>query len=216
LPSHVYLIFNVCLLANNHSYTEKELFNLIATGNEAAFRQLYVTLKPVLFGYIFKLTKSQEAVREIVQESMFRLWIGRDKLPEIAHPRAWLLKLVSNECLRYFRKNGLQKRLMGALQQQDTDGLSDDTEMELSYRETRRLIESAVATLSPRQREIFRLSRDNGLRIPEIAAQLGLSESYVKKTLILALHSIRQQLIKAGKYMPILLIWLISYFFSRQ
>ncbi len=206
MPNHVYLILNLCLLAHHHSYTEKELFNLIATGDEAAFRQLYATLKPVLFGYIFKLTKSQEAVREIVQESMFRLWISRSKLPEIEHPRAWLLKLVSNECLRYFRKNGLEKRLIGALQQQYTDDSTDDTEMELSYRETRRLIESAVAALSPRQREIFRLSRNNGLRIPEIATQLGLSENYVKKTLILALHTIRRRLTKAGKYLPMFLI----------
>lgn len=197
-------------MSYNSSHTEKELFNLISEGDEEAFRQLYVALKPALTGYIFKLTHSQEAVREIIQETLFRLWINRDKLTAVQSPRAWMLRLAANECFRYFRKNGLQKRLTEELSQFEVSDYSNNTEKELSYRETRKIIEQAVETLSPRQREIFQLSRNSGLKISEIAVHLGLSENYVKKTLMLSLHIIREKLIRAGKYLPLFLIWLIS------
>ena len=190
---------------NTLIYNEKELFGLIAEGDEEAFNRFYETLLPDFAAYIFKLLKSQEAVSEVIQESLIRLWINRDKLPEIEQPRAWFLKILSNECYRYLRKHGLQQ-----LPANKAPVVVSDTETEryISYKETQSLIQKAVLNLSPRQRTVYQLSREEGLKLPEIAAKLGLSRDYVKKVLMTALGHIRQKLAEDGR-LPVAVILLL-------
>lgn len=51
----------------------------------------------------------------------------------------------------------------------------DDVEKSLEEKNIQELIAQALEQLSPRQREIFELSRNRGLSHKEIAEQLGLS-----------------------------------------
>lgn len=196
-------------MANQNLQTETELFALISEGDEDAFRELYRQWHPILRGYIIKILKTEEDVMEILQESLLRLWLNRDKLADIQYPRTWFIRIVTNECYRYFRKHGLQHRLLSALDQAKSDDIVHNTEQELAFRETQRLIQQAVRTLPPRQREIYILSRDKGLRIPEIAEQLGVTPKYVTKTLGIALQVIRQKLTIAGKFLLSFLPWII-------
>jgi RNA polymerase sigma-70 factor (ECF subfamily) len=189
---------------------EKELLPLIADGDEIAFKQLYKRLLPYLAGAGFKLLRSEEAVAEVIQESLMRLWVHREKLRNVEYPRAWVFKLFSNECLRYLKKNGLQYVPLDALSEADLYGAAAVPEHPFAMRETQDIIYYAVTGLSPRQREIYRLSRERGLKIPEIAAELGLTSKYVKKTLILALQAIRRKLVEAGKY-SVALIFLLFF-----
>lgn len=197
-------------LPNQNLQTETELFALISEGSEDAFRELYKRWHPILRGYIIKILHTEEDMMEILQESLLRLWLNRDKLAGIQYPRTWFIKIVTNECYRYFRKHGLQHRLLSALENVKSDEIAHNTEQELAFRETQRFIQQAVRTLPPRQREIYILSRDKGLRIPEIAEQLGVTPKYVTKTLGIALQVIRQKLTQAGKFMLSFLLWFFS------
>lgn len=183
-------------------YTEKgdiELALLIADGDEKAFKQLYLECLPGLVYTGRKFLKSEESVAEVIQETLVRLWVHREKLRSVDAPRAWIARVFSNECFRYLKKYGLQHIPLEQLHESYTASLPNSTEQVCSLHETDTIIYRAVTGLSPRQREIYTLSREEGLKIPEIALRLGLSYKYVKKTLALALHNIRQQLIRAGK-----------------
>lgn len=180
---------------------EKELVLLIADGDEIAFKQLYRRLLPYLAGTGIKLLRSEEVVAEVIQESLIRLWLHREKLRSVQYPRAWVFKIFSNECFRYLKQNGLQHIPLETLSDTDLNSIINNSEHAFSMRETQGIIYDAVRSLSPRQRDIYRLSREQGLKIPEIAAKLGLTSKYVKKTLILALRAIRRKLLEAGKSM---------------
>jgi len=180
---------------------EKELVLLIADGDEIAFKQLYRRLLPYLAGTGIKLLRSEEVVAEVIQESLIRLWLHREKLRSVQYPRAWVFKIFSNECFRYLKQNGLQHIPLETLSDSDLNSIINNSEHAFSMRETQGIIHHAVKSLSPRQRDIYRLSREQGLKIPEIAAKLGLTSKYVKKTLILALRAIRRKLVEAGKSM---------------
>ena len=186
-------------MKNNNIHIDKVLYDRIAEGDEQAFEQLYTLLKPTIVGYVTKLMKTNDAVTEVIQEAMIRFWLNRDKLPEIQHPPAWLFRIIANECYRYFRKHGLQQRLLTALSESSSD-ISRQTELDLSYRETQRIIQEVVQSLPHRHREIYRLSRAEGLKMQEIADKTGLSYRYVKKVLMATLKIIREKLRKAGRY----------------
>lgn len=174
---------------------ERALFNEIAAGSERAFKEAYSILLADFGSYILKMVKSQDALNEVLQESLIRLWINRDKLPDLESPRAWFFRILANECYRYLQKNSFSHVETDSLV--ETLGHSD-TEQQLAFRETQRLIQEALLDLSPRQLTIYRMSREQGLSLPEIAKELGLSRDYVKKVLMTALEKIRKSLIAAG------------------
>ncbi len=187
-----------------------DLFTRIADGEESAFNEFYNLLLPHLTGYIFKLVKSEDAVKEVVQESLLRLWLHRDQLPEIQHSQAWFYRIVSNECYRYLRKSGIRLST-GSLEESPAalnEGSTESPEPYLSFRETRQIIQQVVAALSPRQQTIYRMSREDGMSLAEIAVALGLSRDYVKKVLITALQIIRKKLTVVGR-LPFLLVYLL-------
>jgi len=189
-------------LTSNLPYNEKdekELASLIAGGDETAFTELYRRLLPWLSGTGIRILKSEAAVAEVIQESLMRLWLHREKLRTVNYPRSWVFRIFSNECFRYLKKYGMPYIPLDVVSEEQLPAGVNSSEQAFSMRETRNIIHNAVDSLSPRQRQIYKLSREQGLRIPEIAQELGLASKYVKKTLIVALHAIRRQLVRAGK-----------------
>jgi len=188
--------------------TENALFERIAEGEEQALDLLYEHLRPKMEGYVLKLMKKEEAVMDILQEAMIRLWLNRDKLPSIQYPLTWFFKIIGNECFRYMRRYGIPKTFLSQLEYSYQGEVSRSTELDISYRETQRIIQQVIASLPPRNREIYQLSREQGLKMQEIADKTGLSFLYVKKVLVATLKMMRQKLREAGKYTSLLLFWL--------
>ncbi len=69
-----------------------------------------------------------------------------------------------------------------------------DAEDRLNVQEVNKHLHSALEKLTPRQKLVYTLSRDKGLKHDEIARFLGISPSTVNNHLIEALRLIRQQL----------------------
>jgi RNA polymerase sigma factor (sigma-70 family) len=71
--------------------------------------------------------------------------------------------------------------------------------------ETQRLIDEAVALLPTQQREVFILSRYEGLNYEQISQQMGIAANTAKNHLVKALKFIREYL--GNKYgSPVILI----------
>lgn len=74
---------------------------------------------------------------------------------------------------------------------------TEDTQQEILSNDLKELIQKAFDTLTPRQQEVFRLSREGQLSYREIASQLGISVNTVHEHIATCLQTIRQYL---GKY----------------
>lgn len=151
------------------------------------------------------MLKSEEAVKEVIQEAFVRVWLNRDKLPEIESANAWVSRIALNECYRFMKKQALQQKIQIHLQKEPVYSENKGFD-QLSLAETQRIVATAIEQLPPRQQQIYRMSREQGLKIPEIATELGLSPAYVKKALVLSLNAIRQHLAAAGKLLSLLMI----------
>ncbi|WP_176842250.1 RNA polymerase sigma factor [Chitinophaga filiformis] len=192
-----------------HSYSDKELFRLISEGDENAFRQLFHQYVPQLQPLARHITKTDAVAEDIIQETFLKLWISRDKLPDIENPRSWLLKIVFHQSFSYLRRQAVHDKAL--------DKLGTATEQELFTPETNlayttmvKLIGEAVAQLPPQAKRIYVLSREKGLKIPEIAKELSLSPNTVKNSLVRSLQAIRNYLQQAGHLLPLLLLWLLG------
>lgn len=68
---------------NSTFYINLERLQKIAEGDERNFCILLEEIVPWLEKLIFKVLKDEQAVEEVLQETFIRLWLNRDKLPEL-------------------------------------------------------------------------------------------------------------------------------------
>lgn len=178
-------------------YHDRDLFQRIALGDEEAFRTLFHHYNKILLPFVVKLVSGLHDPAEILQEVFLRLWKHREKLAEVENPKAYIVRIVSNEATTYLQKLARQNRLMEkAIQQRKQEPLTP--EQHIALKETARLVSEAVEQLSPACRQVYILSREENLSLPQIAEQLQLSESTVKNQLVKALKDIRHFIRKNG------------------
>ncbi|WP_142683542.1 RNA polymerase sigma factor [Chitinophaga polysaccharea] len=190
---------------HDSTYIDKSLFQRISEGDEAAFGILFNTSLITLEPFIRKMVKSPESAKEVIQATFLRVWLSRDKLTDIDHPRAWLYKVAANECYTYLKKEATEYRLRGTVAAAETE--TDTATRRLTLKELHAIIEEAVMSLSPQRRRIYQMSRNQGMKIPEIATELDLSPSSVKNALVFSLKAIREHLRRNGHAIP--LVYLI-------
>jgi RNA polymerase sigma-70 factor (ECF subfamily) len=167
----------------------KELFLQIAEGDEAAFGVLFHQYGPQLHSYLTGLTRSESSAEELLQNTFIRIWLNRDKLPGIEHPKAWIYTVASNEAFNFLKHKAVEARALKSIGEKAAyDNQGDD----VLYREMKQAIREAVQALPPRRRQIYLLSREQGMKQQQIADELGISLFTVKNTLAEALESIRE------------------------
>ena len=183
---------------------EKELFQRIGESDESAFAVIFHRYKSVLFDYGMKITKSHTAAEEMVQECFVKLWLSRKKLQRVDNPVGYLHKMARNAGVDYLRRLSLD----ASMQNKVWAGIShmeNTTLQKVQVTETQRLIDEAVSQLPLQQREVFMLSRYEGLNYEQIGLQMGIASNTVKNHLVKALKYIREYL--GSKYgSPIVLV----------
>jgi len=177
----------------------------IAEGDEKAFAELFREYGPRLHSYLSGMTKSESGAEELVQNTFIRIWLYRDQLPGLENPKAWIYKVASNEALNYLKRKALETKIIHQLQTNETTLTGNDAVL---YNEMKTAIREAVDSLSERRQQVYRMSREQGMKQQEIADALGLSLVTVKNTLGSALEGIRTHLKERGLLMLAILFTL--------
>lgn len=188
-------------------YDDSELFLRISEGDEKAFEQLFDSYLPRIQPVILQIVQSQAAARDLVQDVFLKLWLVRDKLPEIEQPKNYIFRIAYNLAFNYLKRRTVeQKGLMNVMAA--ASGQENSLEETLDIKEVRRLVEAGIESLPSQTRLIYRLSRTNGYKAQEIADQLGISLQTVRNTISRATHTVKEYLEKEGIVLPVLLITL--------
>jgi RNA polymerase sigma-70 factor (ECF subfamily) len=195
-------------LPDNILHNEKELLRNIAEGDERAFFTFYDHYSGLLRPFLRKYTQTGADIEEVIQETFMKVWINRDRLPEVEQPKSWLYKIASRTFLNYAgklaneRKNVLQAVVSAAT----TESITPFEKT--AIKEIQKTIQLAVGRLTEQKKRVFTMSRDQGLKPAEIAQKLGMPVGTVKNQLSAALKDIRDQLIAAG-HGPILILYIM-------
>lgn len=138
--------------------------------------------------------KQEEDAEGIVQEVFLKIWDAREKIDVYASFESFLFTIAYNSTMSLLRKRMSETRSrehLKSLQQIDTAATVID---EMEYLELNERVASLLELLTPRQREVFQLSRVEGLTHEEIAARLKISESTVNNHLVSVLKYIKSNL----------------------
>lgn len=142
---------------------EKDLLAQVSKGDEHAFRKLFSAYRGKLYSYVYKITESKETAEDTVHDVFLKLWLGREKLPEIQHLNAYLYRMAHNHVYNGLRRMAKKTLVMAELERQSGYETSDPDD-KLVRKEVRQFINQAVNKLTPQQREVFQMSRELGLK----------------------------------------------------
>jgi RNA polymerase sigma-70 factor (ECF subfamily) len=159
------------------------------------FKILFTRFNKPIHDYVRAITGSHELAEEITQEIFIRLWRKRDSYNEIENMDHYIFRIARNECMRYFKKAAVETHMLRELQKRMTAESNNVTEY-INYKESEGLLDKAIASLSPQRQKVYLLSRRQGLRIEEIAAEMQISYNTVRNHLVEALRQIRQYYIE--------------------
>lgn len=188
-------------------FTEQELLEEVAGGNESAFKLLYEKYAGKVYTMGMKYLKSPFLAQDAVQEVFVKVWKNRKQLTNLNSFPAWLTIITRNQLI-----NDLQRQIpMDSLEALHPDVLDHhrmSTGHDVDFRELEKVIKIGIDHFSPRQQQIYKLSREEGLSHKQIAAQLNISYDMVREHMSNALKNLRKFL--ENHYTHLLLLWLFS------
>ena len=170
------------------------VIRLIA-GDEEAFCELYATYKNRLIYFAMRFLKSREYAEDIFQDAFTAIWECRRFINPDASFSAYLYTIVRNRILNQLRELANEDKLKEYILSEAID-YSNDTKNEIFAKDLNDLISRALLQLTPRQREIFEMSREKQMSHKEIAEVLNISIHTVQEHISSSLRTLRSYLEK--------------------
>ena len=194
------------MCADNFS-EERSLILRLIEGDEDAFCELYATYKNRLIYFAMRFLKSREYAEDVFQDAFTVVWQSRRFINPDASFSSYLYTLMRNRILNQLRNAANEEKLKESILSQALD-YTEDTKREVMLNDLKSLISHALQQLTPRQREIFEMSREAQLSHKEIADKLGISVNTVQEHISTSLKLIRTYLIKysGSEYVDLLLL----------
>ena len=167
---------------------ERSLVLRLIEGGEDAFCELYAAYKNRLIYFAMRFLKSREYAEDIFQDAFTIVWQGRRFINPDASFSAYLYTIVRNRILNQLRDLSYQDKLREQILSQAVN-YTNETRDEIIANDLRQFISCALQQLTPRQREIFEMSREQQMSHREIAEVLGISVNTVQESISISLYN---------------------------
>ncbi|MDE6026739.1 MAG: RNA polymerase sigma-70 factor [Muribaculaceae bacterium] len=160
---------------------------------EKQFKALYLPLGM----YALRLVSDIDQAEDIVQEAFMKSWRQIEEGKEIRDFKSWIYRCVRNESISFLR---------GKRETVDVSDIPEIGEEIIDTSERDARIWRAVDALPEKCREIFLMSKRDGLTGEEIASELGISAKTVRNQMTKALSRLREALTDGHKpfFLPFL------------
>ena len=171
---------------------DKVLITALKNGSEAAFTSLYHKYCNKVYKFCRLYFTNNSSAEEVVQEVFIKLWDIRSYVNENENLEGLLFIITRNMVFDNTRKNFnesfYQISILAAYDK------AYDIEEELQAKDLKVYIDRLVDELTPRQKEIFCMSRYEHLSYKEIAERLDISPKTVERHINDALKYLKKNI----------------------
>jgi RNA polymerase sigma-70 factor (ECF subfamily) len=187
-------------------HSDAALLVSLREDNREAFTEIYDRYWKKLLAIAFLHSRDKIVAEEIVQEVFISLWNRRTEL-YVDNLSAYLATAVR---LSVFKQYARQKRRTEIIEQTADPLLASWDEEKIFSRFMQQYINGIVEELPEKCRLVFKMSREEGLNIPEIAQRMGIAEKTAEAHLTKALKVLKVNLNRPYFWVIILIRFLLQ------
>lgn len=186
------------------------LVQQLKKGDEKAYLHLLKTYHRRLYAYALSLINDHAMAQDMVQNVFLKTWDFRHRLDERHSIQSFLFKSVYNESINYNQKN----KAMLLLQRKYIESLGEIMEetSEDSFEKMVAIVDKEISYLPEKCKQVFILSKKEGLTNQEIAEHLCVSVKAVEAQITKAFSVLREKL--GEKYKAVFMFF--HFFYSNQ
>jgi RNA polymerase sigma-70 factor, ECF subfamily len=173
-------------------------------GDEQIFEELFKAYYAPMCDYCMRYVPDMDMAEEIVQDLFFKLWLRREEVNINTSIKSYLFTAMRNLALNRISQLKIHDRYHQFVEFQQKTDIDYPTDL-MEEQDMERIMKQALATLPPKRREIFEMSRFENLKYTEIAEKLNLSVKTVESQMTRALDQLRKVL---EKFLAIILIFI--------
>ena len=156
----------------------------------------YTEHRSELLAHANRVLKDSAKAEEITQDSLIKFMLAAPELESQEHALSYLHRTIENLCIDYFRMEGRRPNLVviddAQAEVEAAWQVSGDHSEVLTQAEDAAIIRQALALLSPAERAALVMWEMEGRSTQEIAAELGIKEAAVRRTVSRARTSLRR------------------------
>jgi RNA polymerase sigma factor (sigma-70 family) len=145
------------------------------------------SLRPLLLRVGREFFRNEEEAEDISQETLLRLWLLRDRLPEGNELRALALRIARNVCVSQWRRQQLRRHASLPMADAVQPAVNDDS---MENAENNRLLQEALEHLTPSEHRLFRLRQESEMSLPLVASLSGMQPRSISAKLSAARRKI--------------------------
>ena len=157
------------------------------TGFEAFFKEKYSQA----YFLALRILHDDEASKDVVADAFELVW-RRTQQEKIENISSYLMMSVRNVCLDYIRKQNVRSHYVQASVQATEQTIHNPDHWDVREEKIQAIMGS-LDELTPRTRQILKLCYVERKKYREVAVELQISESAVKKHIMQALSYMRQK-----------------------
>ena len=163
-------------------------------GDEFYFRKVFDQYHQKLYFFILYKTKSEYIAEEVVQMAFTKLWKCRHTLQEEYAISTQLFRIANTILIDFLRKYNNKDAVTARLDVVNIEKGVDSTNEKMSGAELQKRIADAVNDLPPVRKQVFEMSREQGMSYREIAETLSVSSKTVEAHIYKALKQIKKHI----------------------
>jgi len=140
-------------LTDQQPYDERRLLLGLASGDENAYKSIYLQYGETVFKLVLKYLRSPELAQDVAQDIFIKVWEKREKLEGVQHFRPYLLQIARNQAYDVLRAAGRSDIVKGEIARHAVGhpGYFEDETLQKEYRS---FIRRTLDSLPPRSREV--------------------------------------------------------------
>jgi len=177
-----------------NSLSDAELMDLLKSADHAAYTEIFNRYWKKMLLVAWNHTKDKTAAEDIVHQVFINLW-ERHQATEIREIAAFLTTAVKFSIFKHYQREQRRSQLAIANYVYADIALEEEKLDALFLKE---YINGIVEEMPEKCRLVFRMSRDQGMKNPEIAQELNVTEKAIEANLTRALKIIKDNLTKSG------------------
>lgn len=146
-----------------------------------------------MFYFALGLLKDKEISRDLVQEVFVKLWEKRSQVDPNRNFDNYVFTIAYNSVRKYFRNKSIETKAMEHLLKNSPDFI-EGFDATVIYNELLELASKTIENLPPKRKIVYKLSRQEGMKIKEIASKLNISTRTAENHLAKALKYLKEEL----------------------